>query len=61
MLCHQIKEFANVEDVKLIEIAQALRGALCGKLASPSVFEIITILGKDETIHRIELFINHFG
>ena len=59
-LCNNIKEFANSHNVKLVEIAQAIRGALCGKLASPSVFEIISIIGKEETIKRFNSFINYY-
>lgn len=55
-LCEKVKDLANTEGIKLVEIAQAIRGALCGKLVSPSVFEIIEILGKDEAVARIERF-----
>lgn len=61
VLCNNVKEFAKSNDVKLVEIAQAIRGALCGKLASPSVFEIISIIGKEETIKRFNLFIKHYS
>jgi len=40
--------------VKLVEIAQPLRAALTGSLTSPSVFEIMVILGKEETLKRLE-------
>ncbi len=59
-LCSKVKELASENNTKLVEIAQAIRGALCGKLISPSVFEIIEILGKDESIRRIHNFILHF-
>lgn len=59
-VCSKVKELAFENDTKLVEIAQAIRGALCGKLISPSVFEIIEILGKDESIKRIHNFISHF-
>jgi glutamyl-tRNA synthetase len=57
-LLENVRDLASKLNVKLVEIAQALRGALCGKLVSPSVFEIIVILGREETISRIERFIN---
>lgn len=60
-LCQQITEFSQLKQIKLVEIAQAMRGALCGVLASPSVFEIIAILGFDETIERFRKFINYFS
>jgi glutamyl-tRNA synthetase len=59
-LCKCAKDLAEKKNVKLVEIAQAIRGALCGKLISPSVFEIIEILGKEESILRINKFITHF-
>lgn len=59
-LCESVKSLAKSKDVKLVEIAQAIRGALCGKLVSPSVFEIIEILGKEESTKRIGAFINRF-
>jgi glutamyl-tRNA synthetase len=58
ILLERAKALANSRDVKLVEIAQALRSALCGYLVSPSVFEIIEILGKDESIQRIRRFID---
>ena len=59
-LCELVKELAKENNTKLVEIAQALRGSLSGKLVSPSVFEIMEILGKEETISRIQSFINNF-
>ena len=60
-LCNSIKEFSQSKGVKLVEIAQAMRGALCGKLASPSVFEIVSIIGKEETIKRLKSFIKYYS
>ncbi len=39
---------------KLGDIAQPLRAALCGSLASPPIFEVMEILGKDEALGRIQ-------
>lgn len=60
-ICERVKDLANNHKIKLVEIAQAIRGALCGRLVSPSVFEIIEILGKTESIKRIRNFIVHFS
>lgn len=60
-LCDLVKSLAKENEVKLVEIAQAIRAALCGKLVSPSVFEVIEILGKTESIKRINKFIDHFS
>ena len=59
-LCNKVKELAKANETKLVEIAQAIRGALCGILVSPSVFEIMEILGKDETLKRISTYIEHY-
>ena len=59
-LCAKVKEIAKENGIKLVEIAQAIRGALCGKLVSPSVFEIIAIIGRSESIARIKRYIDNY-
>ncbi len=49
-----IRQFAEEENLKLGKIAQPLRAALTGRTVSPSVFEIMEIIGKEETIARLE-------
>ena len=39
--------------LKLVDLAQLTRLALTGRAASPPIFEIIGILGKDETLRRL--------
>jgi glutamyl-tRNA synthetase len=39
--------------LKLGKIAQPVRLALTGKTASPGIFEIILILGRDRVVHRL--------
>ncbi|MDR3031370.1 MAG: glutamate--tRNA ligase, partial [Holosporales bacterium] len=56
-----IKSLTKEKEIKLVEIAQAIRGALCGKLVSPSVFEAMEILGKEESINRIQNYIKNFA
>ena len=46
------REIAEEKDLKLGKIAQPLRAALTGKSVSPSVFEIMHVLGKDKTLER---------
>ena len=48
-----IHDFADKESVKLGQIAQPLRAALCGTTASPGIFEVAGILGKDEVLGRL--------
>lgn len=59
-LCEDVKALAKQKEIKLVEIAQTIRGALCGKLVSPSVFEIIEIIGKEETFKRFDKYIAYF-
>ncbi len=49
----KIGDFAAVREVKLGTIAQLLRAALTGSTVSPSVFDMMTALGKEETLTRI--------
>ena len=41
-------------EIKLVKIAQPVRVALTGFTASPGLFEVIDILGKAQTIKRLE-------
>ncbi|MBV1864739.1 MAG: glutamate--tRNA ligase [Rhodobacteraceae bacterium] len=49
-----LHDFAQAEDLKLGKIAQPLRAALTGRTVSPSVFEMMVLLGKQETIGRLQ-------
>jgi glutamyl-tRNA synthetase len=49
----RMNNFAEKQEKKLKDIMQPLRVALTGSTSSPSVFEIMTILGKEETLARI--------
>jgi glutamyl-tRNA synthetase len=39
--------------VKLGAVAQPLRAALTGRTTSPGIFEVLTVLGKAESLARI--------
>jgi glutamyl-tRNA synthetase len=49
----QIRDFAAEKETKLGAVAQPLRAALTGSLASPGIFEVMGVLGREETIARI--------
>ncbi|MGE4611672.1 MAG: glutamate--tRNA ligase [Paracoccaceae bacterium] len=49
-----VRTFAEAEDLKLGKVAQPLRVALTGRTISPSVFEMMVQLGKEESIARLE-------
>ncbi len=48
-----VAEFALAHDTKLGKIAQPLRAALAGRTVSPSVFDMMLVLGRDETLARL--------
>ncbi len=48
------KDYAEQHQVKLGVIAQPLRAALSGSHISPGVFDAMAVLGKDETLARIQ-------
>jgi len=45
--------FAEKEGVKLGDIAQPLRAALTGRTASPPIFDVAAVLGREEALTRI--------
>jgi glutamyl-tRNA synthetase len=49
----RVRGFAEKEGIKLGEIAQPLRAALTGKTTSPPVFDMLAVLGRDESLARI--------
>lgn len=53
-----IKELSKTLSLKMSDIGQPLRLALTGTDASPSIFDLISILGKKESITRINRFLN---
>jgi glutamyl-tRNA synthetase len=48
-----VRDFAEESGVKLGKIAQPLRAVLTGKAVSPPVFDVMTVLGRDEALARI--------
>ena len=46
-------------DVKLKHLAQPCRVALTGKTVSPGIFEVISVMGKEEAISRLRRAIEH--
>ncbi len=49
----EIREFAEQEGLKLGKVAQPLRAALTGRTISPSVFDVMGVIGKEETLARL--------
>ena len=48
-----VRAFADEEDVPLGALAQPLRAALTGSVASPGIFFVMEVLGRPETLARI--------
>lgn len=50
----KIREFAEAENLKLGKIAQPLRAALTGTTVSPPIFDVMAVLGEEETLARLK-------
>ena len=48
------REAAEAADAKLGAVAQPLRAALTGSNVSPGIFEVMEVLGQDETLGRLD-------
>jgi glutamyl-tRNA synthetase len=48
-----VRAFGEESDLKLGKVAQPLRAALTGRTISPGVFEIMALLGKNESLDRL--------
>jgi glutamyl-tRNA synthetase len=47
------RTLAEAEGIKLGQVAQPLRAALTGRASSPPIFDVLVILGKDESLIRL--------
>ena len=48
-----VRGFAETEGLKLGKVAQPLRAALTGRSVSPGVFDVLAVLGREESLARI--------
>ena len=48
-----VRDFASREGLKLGQVAQPLRAALTGSTTSPPIFDVLTALGREESLLRI--------
>ncbi len=55
------KEFMAQKGLKLKDLAPALRVAIVGSAVSPAIFGVLSIVGRDETMARIERLLNYKG
>jgi len=49
-----LKNFARKQDIKFPVVAQPIRIALIGSSHGPGIFEMMEILGIDETFKRLQ-------
>lgn len=49
-----VRNFAEAEGIKLGGVAQPLRAALTGRTVSPPIFDVMAILGREESLARLE-------
>jgi glutamyl-tRNA synthetase len=52
-----VRELAGTKGLKLGQVAQPLRAAVTGKSASPPIFDMMVVLGREETLSRISSYI----
>ncbi|GMU19626.1 MAG: hypothetical protein AMXMBFR12_08180 [Candidatus Babeliales bacterium] len=58
-ITQQLKDWTKSKNIKITAIAQPLRLALIGKTSGPGVFELAAVLGKHETLARIDALLEY--
>jgi len=49
-----LRAFADANNLKLGAVAQPLRAALTGRTTSPGIFEVLAVLGREESLARLK-------
>ena len=49
-----VREYAEVNRLKLGQVAQPLRAGLTGRATSPGIFDVLEVLGRDESLGRLQ-------
>jgi glutamyl-tRNA synthetase len=49
-----VRAYADEQGAKLGVVAQPLRAALTGRSTSPGIFDVLAVLGREESLGRIE-------
>jgi glutamyl-tRNA synthetase len=49
-----VRDFADRAEVKLGAVAQPLRAAVTGRTTSPGIFEVLAVLGREDTLGRLQ-------
>ena len=56
-----LRGLAQEKQVGLGKVAQPLRVAICGTTISPPIFDSVQMLGKENTLARIDITLDKFG
>jgi glutamyl-tRNA synthetase len=56
-----LKTFCEQKQQQLGNVAQPIRVALAGVAASPPIHDTLYLLGKEETLRRIDAAVAHVG
>jgi glutamyl-tRNA synthetase len=48
-----VRAYVEMHALKLGSVAQPLRAALTGRITSPPIFDVLAVLGKDESLARL--------
>jgi glutamyl-tRNA synthetase len=48
-----VRDYAEARGLKLGQVAQPLRAALTGRATSPGIFDVLEVLGRDESLARL--------
>jgi glutamyl-tRNA synthetase len=48
-----VRALAEARGLKLGKVAQPLRAALTGRVVSPGIFEVMVLIGREESLARI--------
>jgi glutamyl-tRNA synthetase len=48
-----VRAFAERKETKLANVAQPLRAALTGRTTSPPIFDVLAVLGREESLARL--------
>jgi glutamyl-tRNA synthetase len=49
-----VRLYSSEATIKLGDAAQPLRAALTGRAASPGIFDVLEVLGREESLARLQ-------
>jgi len=56
-----VKQQVEALKIKLVDVAVPIRVALTGKTKAPGIFDLLVVLGKEESINRLEAFLKQYN